>query len=432
MAGGWSALALLAFVDRYRNVYWFFHSGLHDVLVRVLSGFPGLTLWAINALEAALAVTTGTFVVSLLVGTLAVPAGFLTRMIARARLRAGHPNPLDGPRRGREKHPRRAAAWLAMPVVATQLGVLTAMQRFHQPWEWRIHLDATVLLMMVAGALAQGALLRSVWNALLAPTLEESLSTVEIEPHEIRFDAVAVTRETKAAVGGLAVATLAMVAWLCALPIASLFQNRHVFWAIGAYVLTAAVGAVAFRTASRIAVGLDGIHVGGTSRARFFAYRDMDDVRLHQGDLELVRGDRVLLRLQLHGEDAGRRDAIVGRIRSGIARVADVARDGAANFVRAASTQSVARSTRGGTDYRMPAVSREALWALVEGAGVDATARQAAAEVITLGAAHDDRERLRVAAGKVADPRVRIALEELANHEEEEPDVATRSARTST
>jgi len=127
----------------------------------------------------------------------------------------------------------------------------------------------------------------------------------------------------------------------------------------------------------------------------------------------------MLLRLQLHGRDAMRRDAIVERIRAGIARVAMVERDGAANLVKAASPDTVARSMRGGADYRMASVSRDGLWALVEGAAVDADARTAAARAILETGTTEERARVRVAAGLCADPQVRVALEEMADDEPE-------------
>ena len=88
-----------------------------------------------------------------------------------------------------------------------------------------------------------------------------------------------------------------------------------------AYLAFVGFGAFAFRRASRVAIGLDGVHIRGTSRAQFFAYRDLDSARTKGSDLELVRRGKVVLRLQLHGEDAARRDAVLARISENIARV---------------------------------------------------------------------------------------------------------------
>jgi hypothetical protein len=125
----------------------------------------------------------------------------------------------------------------------------------------------------------------------------------------------------------------------------------------------------------------------------------------------------VVLRLQLHGEDATRRDAIMARIHEALGRVKDVERDAAANFVTSRSTDKVAQSARGGGDYRMPSVSHEALWSLVEGTAVAEPTRTAAAEALVGTGGVPERERLRVAAAHCADPRARLALEELADDE---------------
>jgi hypothetical protein len=279
--------------------------------------------------------------------------------------------------------------------------------------------DLTVA-MAIVGALVQARLVRGGLGAWLAPTISSgATTTVEIEPDEIRFRAVAVTRETKLAVGALAALSLGVVAWLCMLPVISLFTDRGDFAVIGSYVLVAAASAFAFQRASRIAVGRDGVYVGGTSRARFHAYRDLDEVRVVRGDVELVKRGRVVLRLQLHGEDATRRDAIVERMREGLARVAEVERDAAAHFVTSRSTEKVSDAVRGAGDYRLPSVTPDALWALVEGAGVDATTRMAAAEALAR-AGGPGRDRLRVAAAHCADPQLRVALERLGEDEAED------------
>ena len=172
-------------------------------------------------------------------------------------------------------------------------------------------------------------------------------------------------------------------------------------------------GAALFRRASRVAVGVDGVLVKGTSRTRFFAYRELDGARVSGGDIELVCGERVVLRLQLHGEDAARRSEVLAGIREAIDRVKEGRGAVAALSAQAASVAALTRAAGGG-DYRAPAVSRETLWQLVEGPATDATTRAAAAEALA-GTIHaSERPRLRVAAAHCAEPRARIALERLA------------------
>jgi hypothetical protein len=403
---------------------------MEDVLSRVLSGFPGLMEMAHRVLGATLNALGGALVLTLAVGTAAVPLGFVARMVARARLRAGHRDPLDRLRSWASRPLRRTVLAAAFPVLSQALVFSAVYTRGLGQWGAAYYAIAGVLAGLAQLPFARGAL-----RALLAPTLPDrggGEGSFAIGADEIRFDAVAVTRETRAAVAALAALTLGVVGWLLAMPTLALFKDVRVFTVVPVYILVAAGSALLFRGASRISVGVDGVYVGGTSRARFFAYRDLDEVRVKGGDLELVRHGRVALRLQLHGEDAARRDAIVERIREALARVKDVERDAAANFVASRSTDKVAQSARGGGDYRMPSVSPEALWALVEGAAVAAPTRTAAAEVLVGAGGVADRARLRVAAAHCADPRVRLALEELADEEGDERSPGYGAPQTST
>jgi hypothetical protein len=412
---GW-AFALFFFNSRAES---FVHHWLNDAIYRIFSGFLGASEIAHRVLETSeLAFAMG-LGLALFVGTFTVPLGFVARMVARARVRAGNRDPLDRVRGWLAARRGRTAAVVAvLPAVAQALFIRSALDW----WGWS---PVYFAVFAVLGGLAQLALVRGGLRALLAPTVpERGEGTLEIGPDELRFDAVAVTRETRAAVGALAVLTLGVASWLAMLPILALFRDPRVFSVIGVYVAVAAGSAIVFRKASRIAVGVDGIYVGGTSRARFYAYRDLDTVRVRGGDVELVKGDRVVLRLQLHGEDAARRDAILARIHEALARVKVVARDAAANFVTSRSGDKVAQSARGGGDYRMPSVSPEALWSLVEGQAVDAPTRTAAAEALVRTGGAAERERLRVAAAHCADPRIRVALEELASDEDVEDEAA--------
>src|ERR1700691_5499290 len=89
---------------------------------------------------------------------------------------------------------------------------------------------------------------RATYRAFLAPTIDPAEETrIEIGPDEIVFDAVAVTREARAAVAGRAGLSLVMVVWLAALPIATLFRDPRLFAALAAYVAIAAGSATAFR-----------------------------------------------------------------------------------------------------------------------------------------------------------------------------------------
>jgi hypothetical protein len=398
-----------------------------DAIYRVLSGVPALAQIAHHWLDVFTDSFTASYVVTLAAATLMVPLGFVVRLVARARVRAGASDPLAALRSWRDAHPSLSLALLAAFPALAQLMWMRML------W-WRVsHYSVLAnLALFVAPALygwAQVRLMRGGARDLLAPTVTATTDAAPaLDPDEIRFAAVAVTRETKAAVGGLAALTLGVAAWVATRPILDLFRDPRVLAVLAGYVAIAAASALVFRRASRIAVGVDGIYVGGSSRPRFYAYRDLDEVRVRGGDVELVKRGRVMLRLQLHGEDATRREAIVARIAGALARAKEVDRDAAAHFVTSRSTEKVSDAVQGRLDYRMPSVSEDALWSLVEGQGVDAPTRQAAAEALARRGARGDRARFRVAAAHCADPRVRVVLEELGSGEETAEEGEERSA----
>jgi hypothetical protein len=224
---------------------------------------------------------------------------------------------------------------------------------------------------------------------------------------------------TPLSVGIVAAFTALMLAiplLIAKLPILELYRHgTGVFYLFGGYAAFAAAGALSLQKASRVSIGVDGIHVRGTSRARFVPYRAIDAARTNgNGDVEIVRRGRVVLRLQLHGEDAGRRDAVLDRIRANIDRVLIGESAPAAELVASASKEDLARFATGAADYRAATLSREQLWALVEGPEVEGSARTRAAGALARSADQAERARLRVAAERCAEPQVRVALEVLA------------------
>jgi hypothetical protein len=207
-------------------------------------------------------------------------------------------------------------------------------------------------------------------RAFLAPTLDAEDTAPVPSGRRVTFDAVAVTRETRAAV--LAMAVLPVFAVLALLRLQ--LSDGAALATFAAYAATAIGGTFAFRRASRVAVGVDGIFIAGSSRSRFFSYRDVDGVRA--------------------------RGAVVA----------------------SASDERLARLARGGAGYRASSVSRDQLWSVVESPEHDAASRTAAAKALVLHSAADDRQRLRAAAGRIAQPELRIRLSELADAEGEEDD----------
>ncbi len=223
----------------------------------------------------------------------------------------------------------------------------------------------------VAPAIGVALALRDFLSAALAPLLDRA----EIERKDadgLTFSAVAVTPESRAAVGLLAVVSVGVLGVLAGTRVG--FGETGLSIAL-AYAGVAFVTVVSFQRASRIAIGLDGVRVSGSSLLRFHAYRDADSVDVtREGDVALRRHGKVVLRLQLHGEDVGRRAPIVARLRDAIARAHAPGGD-ARRLAEAASPALLAQAARGDGDYRSPAAPRDALWEVIEAPSARGDAR---------------------------------------------------------
>jgi hypothetical protein len=364
--------------------------------------------------------------------SLAVPLALLVRMVARARVRAGQSDPLEALRAWTTAHPRTtrgivaapALTWFANAVIHTALhiafwGGYSMYGHFATSDKVReLHIlygtsMGVIGFVMAVASLGIYAATRRGERAFLAPTVDEEDYAGVVSERRVGFNAVAVTTETRAAVAAMAI--LPFLAF--AIIQLGKLGDTGTFAVLTAYATVALGGAMAFRRASRIAVGVDGIFVTGSSRSRFFAYRDIDAVRSDGGDIRLVRNERIVLRLQLHGEDALQKGSILARIEEAVrtAKQRDTAAVG--EIVASASDEKLARLAQGGEGYRSPSVMRSQLWSLVEGPEHDAKTRTSAARALAGTADVGERERLRVAASQSAEPKVRVALRELADDE---------------
>jgi hypothetical protein len=369
----------------------------------------GATGWLLALAREHAIITSGLTLVVLTFAALFVP---LLRMMARARLRALGADPLARVRGWVEARPGAAAALFAAPTI-----LLAQVNYF---WMMRWHLESPSFAALALGALAPvlGALLlsRQIQRAALAPLVD---ATDAVDGEGFLFSAVAVTRESRAAVGALGAVSLGMVALLAAMPLETLGASG--FAMLAAYTALAGGAAAAFQRASRIAIGLDGLLVRGTSRTRFHAYRDLDDVEVTPGgEIVLRRHGRLVLRLQLHGADAGRREAIVQRLRDAVVAARSRGGGAAARLAEAASPALLAQAARGDGNYRAAGATREELWELVEAPATAPAARARAADALAIDGDGPDRRRLRVAAERCADPPTRDALRRVAATAEEE------------
>lgn len=354
------------------------------------------------------------YTVALLIGTGLVALGWMARLLARARVRAGYGDPL-----------RRAHAWVqAHGGWVHVLTVIPLVLATDYLWESIPgHVTPTWLglggIASVMVAIELSGLARRGVRALVAPVEQEAQAVASADPNAIIFQAVAVTPETRGAVAAMALLPILTIVTAGALSAhaARPVQDTITQAAILAYVLLAIGGAALFRRASRAAIGLDGILVTGSSRTRFVAYRELDDVHERGTDLEFVRAGRGVLRLQLHGQDAARRSEVLGKMRAAIAKAKEEKSDAAAQLVL--SGDALSRAAQGAARYRAAAVSREQLWRLVEGASVEQGVRVSVGRALAETADDEERVRLRIAAEGCADPEVR---NELARLLEEEPE----------
>jgi hypothetical protein len=374
--------------------------------------------------------------------TMAVSLGWVARIVARERVRSGFADPLEPVRRFTRKHVAATRAILALPALVWAGvwtgGITTAIRRWGDvaafgeasgtPIVRAMH-DTFNLGMAVVGVCALvvsagiHALTRAGSNALLAKSMPDE-SRPEEPGDRLHFDAIAVTFETRAAIAAMALLPVLIMLTLNKLGIS---PER----AIVAYVVLALAGIVAFRSASRIAVGCDGIYVGGSSRARFFAYSSLEGVHVRENKVELLRGAKAVLVLQLYGKDSEQQSAIVLRVREAIARAHGGTSVAAGHIVLNATERQLLRLAGGAADYRTPTLTREQLWDLVEGPGHDQATRTAAAKVLAKTSDADERTRLRIAADRHAEPRARIVLRELAalGDEDDNLEAAAEEAR---
>jgi hypothetical protein len=389
---------------------------LHEWWWRGLDGWPSGT--AIHRVIDLLGhgivnFTVGAYITLPFVSAVLVAVGLVLRRGA---------GPLQRVRRWVEDHPRGTRALTTAPAALWSLlmtAFLTEARTSSNAIPEYVGTGAATAIVGVVATILLSRVGGVALRALLAPTLVEAVpQRAEVTKDEIAFAAVAVTPETQAAVGGMG--ALSVVALGLVLTFHRATGDPRVVAGLVAYVTTTLAGAAIFRHASQVAIGVDGVLVKGTSRTRFFAYRDLDAANADGADLTLVRKDRVVLRLQLHGDDAAKRDAVLARIREAIARVKGGAGAVQAQMVSVASADELARAAGGAADYRGVALTRDQLWALVEGPEVDAGARRAAAEALAKASDGGDRARLRVAAGQCAAPEVRVAIERLAEAEDDD------------
>ncbi len=405
--------------------------GIGDLIIRALSTEEE-DLRVYMLVHRVIGLVVETYRLALIGSVLALIIGGLSRLIARSHVRAGQRDPLERVRSFVEKHPRWALAFEALPALGWATLIARSAMFFAANGPWEAMLPQVVFPTGIA-FFGIVYLVRSGVRALLAPLLDRDVEGQggSLDAEGFTFDAVAVTPQTLGAIAAMIALTLGVLGVVTSREALSFLRETHTNGAFFAtYIAAALGGSYLFARKSKVAIGLDGVLIGGTSKRRFVAYRDIDHARALGETIELRARARTVLRLQLHGEDAGRRVAIVNRLNAAIARVQTHRADPAAAFVEGASVAELTRAAEGAASYRMAAPTREKLWEIFESPVLAAEARRAAAEALVPGIDAEERTRFRIAADHVAEPATRLRLQELLeNDAEEEQAKSTRPAR---
>ncbi len=247
-------------------------------------------------------------------------------------------------------------------------GILASWLRHDLPfivthWSRVPHPAVQALAIVAVGAglaIAMGRTVLLAKRALLAPTHRPASPPPDAE--RVEFSAIALTAFTRAATAGISgLATVAVVATFAMLVTPSgyfgpYWWEQPLQWALAA-LATATTGLhVAFRRMARVSVGIDGVRTLHGTGSRFVAYRDLAAVHASGIEVQLIRGERVVLRLQMHGADAKRGEEVADRIRDAIAAAREQTVGGVERVLRVESAARVATMAEGGADYRSPAV----------------------------------------------------------------------------
>jgi len=187
------------------------------------------------------------------------------------------------------------------------------------------------------------------------------------------------------------------------------------------------VGPYSFPGNTRVRAGADGVTVRSLLGERYVAYADIVDCQVDDKRIALRLKNGKRLFLQLMERKGGRyvadprQSELVARLRAGMDRVRTrstaPAEDRCALGGRSLAewAESLAQSTQD-SDYREAPVGRDELLTIVEDPGADPSARAGAAQMLRhAGMTDDERRRVRVAADETMSPRVRVALEKVAD-----------------
>ena len=181
---------------------------------------------------------------------------------------------------------------------------------------------------------------------------------------------------------------------------------------------------------SSVAVGPDGLLVTSPTRLRrkFVPFAAIESATTtHWGVTLTLRSQRTI---ELRTENQPRaqsetRDALLRRIRAGIAAIDPAASIDVASLVARGSRpvdewiRALRDVTKAAGGYRVAAVPEEKLWRVVEDPAADPSARTGAAAALSGSLDDGARARLRALAENAVHPRVRVALDAVASSDDD-------------
>jgi hypothetical protein len=183
-------------------------------------------------------------------------------------------------------------------------------------------------------------------------------------------------------------------------------------------VLVAMASLVSARVNAQVDVGSDGVLLRRRGGSRFLPYRVLESIAAERGSvvLRLATGERVLLRL--HDAEGAARDALVARVEEALSAFRAGSGPESAEALVAPGGRPVDRWLREvraiakARDYREARLDADRLWRLL----LDSTASPATRAGAAIAVSHDEaaRARLRVAAEACVEPRLRVALDRVA------------------
>jgi hypothetical protein len=178
-----------------------------------------------------------------------------------------------------------------------------------------------------------------------------------------------------------------------------------------------------------VEVGHDGIFMKWLGKRRFVPFSKIEGVTATKTGVELGLTNGRVLEIRLSQKDntaAAEIHVLYTRIRDGIDaqrglshvdEEALLARSGRDIETWMREMRALGAGDLGG--YRAASIPRERLWAVVENAAADPSAREGAALALSASLDDDDRARLLALSQKTASPRLRVALDGVGKGQEE-------------